>query len=98
MRYQLIVDLLNHLDVDGSLSIGYASERTTNVIEGLSIPIDLKRLLQWSWTTRGGQVGRYFLDSVNDILANNDFERLLQHQMIPIGHAPNGDILVLRFV
>lgn len=98
MRYELTIDLLHHLDSDGSLAIGKADEKTTAIFEGLQIPLDLKRLLQWYWTTSGGQVGPYTLYSVNEISANDDYDQLLKHQMIPIGYAANGDILVIRFV
>ncbi len=97
MRYELITDLLHHLDASESLKIGYADEKNTEILEQLPIPLDLKRLLQWSWTTCGGQVGSYFLDSVNQIPVNDDYERLLRHKMLPIGYAANGDIVVLRF-
>src|SRR5687767_3290063 len=96
MRTELIQDLFHHLDQDGSLNIGYADERTTQMLEALAIPVDLKRALQWYWTTRGGDVGPYCLDSVNSILSNSDFSALFQAGMIPIGSAVNGDILVIR--
>ncbi len=98
MRYELIVDLLHHLDSKGSLGIGNADEKTTAILENLTIPIDLKRLLQWCWTTSGGQVGPYVLYSVNEIPATHDYDQLLTCKMIPIGDAANGDILVIRFV
>lgn len=97
MRYELVKDLLHHLDRDNGLKVGHADEKTTGHLEGLPIPLDLKRLLQWSWTTSGGQVGPYFLDSVNSIPDNYDYERLMLHHLIPVGHAANGDILVIRF-
>lgn len=96
MRIELIQDLFHHLDSNDSLKIGYADESTTRALEELDIPLDLKRTLQWYWTTSGGIVGPYTLDSVNVILANNDFSKLFQSRMIPIGFAVNGDILVIR--
>jgi hypothetical protein len=98
MRYELAKDLLHHLDSDGSLGIGNADTKTTAILEDLQIPLDLKRLLQWSWTTRGGQVGPYVLYSVNEIPSNDDYEQLLKYRMIPVGYAANGDILVIHFV
>ena len=97
MRSHLIKDLLNHLDVDGALKIGYANAQTTQAIEKLSIPLNLKRLLQWSWLTCGSEIGPYYFDSVNEITTNPDYETLIQYRMIPVGHAINGDIVVLRF-
>jgi hypothetical protein len=98
MRYQLTIDLLHHLDSNGSLEIGNADEKTTAILENLAIPIDLKRLLQWDWTTSGGQLGPYVLCSVNKIPATHDYDQLLKFKMIPIGDTANGDILVIRIV
>jgi len=98
MRYELVKDLLHHLDSNGSLGIGNAEEKTTAILEELQIPIDLKRLLQWYWTKNGGQVGPYTLYSINKIPANDDYDQLLNYKMIPVGFAANGDILVIRFL
>lgn len=96
MRTELIEDLLNHLDKDGSLQIGNADNRTTHALEALAIPMDLRRLLQWNWTTGGGEVGPYTLHSVNEVTSHSDFDALFARRMVPIGFAANGDILVVR--
>ena len=96
MRTELIQDLLHHLSTNDSFKIGYADEGTTRLLEHLEIPLDLKRTLQWYWTTSGGAVGAYTLNSVNSVLTDSDFPALFQCGMIPIGFASNGDILVIR--
>ena len=97
MRTALISDLLQHLDSDGSLRVGHCPEAASQKLEEMSIPLGVKRVLQWYWTNRGGGVGGYTLYSVEESLANEDLGRLLATGMLPIGYAANGDPLVLRF-
>jgi hypothetical protein len=97
LRTRLISNLFHHLDRDGSLQVGYCAEEASRTIEGMPLPLDVKRLLQRSWTKSGGKVGAYDLYSVKEILANDDLPRLLVMGMLQIGIAANGDLLVLRF-
>ncbi len=97
MRTELIRDLFQHLDADGSLQGGHCPEAANRTLEGMPLPIDLKRVLQWYWTNRGGEVGPYTLYSVEESLANDDLPKLIAAGMLPIGYAPNGDPLVLCF-
>lgn len=97
MRPDLIRDLFLHLDRDGSLQIGSCNTTTNHTLERLPIPLNLKRTLQWNWMRSGGSVGKYTLYGINAVLQHDDFQSLFQDSMIPIGHALNGDLLVLRF-
>lgn len=97
MRSDLIRDLFRHLDADGSLQVGNCGAGANRTLEELSLPISLKRVLQWYWTNGGGTVGPYTLYSIEGALSDEDFPRLLSAAMIPIGYAQNGDPLVLRF-
>ena len=97
MRTDLIRDLFQHLDVDGSLQVGDCPERAKQQVEALPLPLDVKRMLQWYWTNAGGEVGRYTLYGVEEALAQEDLDRYLAAGMFPIGYALNGDPLVLRF-
>ncbi len=97
MRSELIGDLLRHLDSDQGLKIGRCDKSTHEKLELLEIPLELKRSLQWNWTTSGGEMGDYSLDSVNSIFRHEDFDLLVKHKMIPIGSAINGDILVISY-
>ena len=97
MRTALIRDLFQHLDADGSLQVGHCPEAASRTLEAMPLPVGVKRVLQWYWTNRGGEVGGYTLHSVEGILAHEDLPRLLAVGMLPIGYAANGDPLVLRF-
>jgi hypothetical protein len=97
MRTELIRDLLWHLEANNALQLGNADERTTENLESLDIPMKLRRVLQWHWTTSGGEVGPYTLYPVHEILKDEYFEQLFKFAMLPIGYAMNGDILVIRF-
>ena len=97
MRTGLIADLFHHLDRDGSLQVSHCPKNVSRVLEGMPLPLEVKRVLQWYWTNSGGQVGAYTLYSVKEILANDDLARLLIMEMLPIGCAANGDPLILRF-
>src|SRR5688572_1196330 len=96
MRTALIRELFNHLDRDGSLQVGDCPQNVSRALEGMPLPLEVKRVLQWYWTNSGGEVGAYTLYSVGEILANDDLPRLLSMEMLPIGCAANGDPLVLR--
>lgn len=97
MRADLIRDLFQHLDADGSLQVGNCPASASRTLEELALPVSLKRVLQWYWTNRGGEVGPYSLYSVEEFLSNEDFSKLIAASMITIGFAANGDPLVLRF-
>ena len=97
MRADLIRDLFQHLDADGSLQVGNCPPSASGTLEELALPVSLKRVLQWYWINRGGEVGPYTLYSVEESLSNQDFPKLIAASMIPIGFAANGDPLVLRF-
>jgi hypothetical protein len=63
----------------------------------MPLPLELKRVLQWYWTNRGGEIGCYILYSVEESLADKDLPKLIVANMLPIGYAANGDPLVLCF-
>lgn len=97
MRTDLIRDLFQHLDSDGSLQVGHCPDDVNRKLEEMSLPLGLKRVLQWYWTNSGGEVGGYVLYSVEESLANEDLPSLIVKNMLPIGYAANGDPLVLCF-
>ncbi len=97
MRINLIRDLFHHLDADGSLQVGHCPEAAKRTLEGMPLPMGLKRTLQWCWTNRGGAIGGYTLYSVEESMANDDLPKLIAAGMLPIGYAANGDPLVLSF-
>lgn len=97
MRTNLIRDLFTHLDADGSLQVGHCPEGANLTLEGLPFPIDLKRMLQWSWINHGADVGKYRLYSVEESLASEDLPKLITAGLFSVGCARNGDPLVFRF-
>ncbi len=97
MRTDLIRDLFQHLDADGSLQVGRCPNDADLALEKLPLPLGLKRVLQWYWPTRGGQLGAYTVYSVEECLANADLPSLILANMFPIGCAANGDPLVVCF-
>ena len=97
MRTDLIRDLFQHLDCDGSLQVGHCPNEANRTLEEMPLPLRLKRVLQWYWTNSGGEIGGYTLYSVEESLANNDLPSLIVANMFPIGYAGNGDPLVLCF-
>lgn len=97
MRMAVIRDLFQHLDRDGSLQLGDCSDAEKRKVEEMTLPRDVKHVLQRDWPTRGAEVGGYNLYTVKEILASEDLPRLLAVSMIQIGFARNGDLLVLSF-
>ncbi len=97
MRADLIRDLFQHLDSDGSLQVGRCPNETNRTLEEMPLPLGLKRVLQWYWTKSGGEIGGYAIYSVEESLANEDLPNLIVANMLPIGYAANGDPLVVRF-
>ncbi len=99
VRYNLIHDLTHHLDEKGVFSVGNCDSDLSARIEKLSLPIDLKRVFQWTWANKGGRLGewKYYLDSTETIFSCEWFDRLLAAKMLEIGSAANGDSLVIKF-
>ena len=98
MRSALIRELLNFLDSDGALRVGNCAPAEDAKLEALNLPLDLKRLLQWSWPqTPDAMVGPYRLRSSGQILAPEDLRRLIPECLLAVGDALNGDLLVVQF-
>ncbi len=77
--------------------VGRCPNVANSTLEGMPLPLELKRVLQWYWTNSGGEIGGYTIHSVEESLANEDLPRLIGANMLPIGYASNGDPLVLCF-
>ena len=59
--------------------------------------MDVKRLLQWRWPRQPVSFGPYQLHTAEEILENENLQRLMDRKMIPVGNAINGDIAVIHF-
>ncbi len=96
MRHSLTTDLMRHLSRAGGFPIDHAPRPLEQRLEQLSLPKDVKRLLQWQWPRVPVVFGPYDIAPVEAVLAHDDLSRLLAAQMVPVGGARNGDILVIR--
>ena len=97
MHDNLIRDLFRYLANKGGFTVGEAQYDIERRIEELPLPLDVKRLLQWEWPTTTVEVGPYTLYPPEAVLGHNDLDELLTAKMLPVGHALNGDILVIFF-
>ena len=96
IRFDLISDLLHHLDKGGSLGIATCSVELQAFIEGLDLPMNLKRIFQWRWASTWANVGTYRIGSVEEVFYGEWFDRLYSDRMLKIGSAKNGDAVVVR--
>lgn len=88
MRTDLIRDLFQYLDSDGSLQVGDGPDDVNRQIEQMALPIELKRVPQWCWTNSGGEAGPYVLFSVEESLACDDLTSLLVKTCCQLGMPP----------
>ena len=97
MRHFLIRDLMLHLDRDGVLGVDHCKKELADRIEKLALPLNLKRTFQWNWATRYADLGKYRINSVDEVFSGEYFTQLLAAQMLEIGSACDGSNLVVRF-
>ncbi|MBX3296539.1 MAG: hypothetical protein KF762_12605 [Acidobacteria bacterium] len=97
LRDRLIDDLFRYLETRGDVVMGSASSADVAALESLTLPLELKRVLQWNWPVQLGRVGPYSLYGVTDLLSDEDLTLLMDVGMLPIGYAINGDPLVIKF-
>jgi hypothetical protein len=98
MRSSLCREFLIHLDRDGHLEVGPAPKAVAKWLDKAKLPWDLAHLLRFDWPQKGGEIhGRgLYLAASKDILAHDLRKDLHRHGFLPIGSAPNGDLLVVR--
>jgi hypothetical protein len=97
MRAGVCSEFLHHLDSDGELKVGHSSKRFAACLEKANLPWDLQHLLRFDWPQRSGYLAHLRFNSAKEILADEFLGDLLKHHFLPIGSAPNGDMLVVRF-
>jgi hypothetical protein len=97
MRDDLIADLLHFLGRKCGFEAGHAPTSVQRELDALPIPLDLKRLLQWRWPKTVAAIGPYQVVPAEQVLEDERLTRLLEAEMVPVGIARNGDLLVLRF-
>ena len=98
MHSELISDLVHHLDYarEEDLRVGNCDKRLSDEIESWDIPMDLKRLLQWSWFN-DLFVGGHDLNSVAQIVDDRDRQRFMSDRLLGIGSCANGDMIAVDF-
>ena len=96
MQTSVASNLLHHL-VDDTVEIGHAWDGDKAWLEGLPLPVPLKRTLQWYWPIESVQIGPIVFEPVSGIRTYPWTPTLVQHQLIAIGFGPNGDAFVCDF-
>jgi hypothetical protein len=96
IRYNLINDLMHHLDRNGALNLIACDQEQKAFIEALDMPMMLKRMFQWQWASTWADVGTYSMAPVAQIFSGEWFHRLFACGMLSLGSAKNGDNLLLR--
>lgn len=93
MSLSVAQNLISHLAESGC-EIGHASKRDIAWVEKLSIPVDLKRLLQWHWPLGACQIGPITLGPISDISRFPWIDEILECGLLPLGFGPSGDWFV----
>jgi hypothetical protein len=88
--------LMRHLAGD-AVDIGHAPPKIEEWLESLALPIDLKRMLQWSWPQTPIAIGNIeFTDPVG-MFHFDRRDELIEDSLFPIGHGLNGDPFLIDF-
>jgi hypothetical protein len=93
--HDVLSEFIHHLDLDGGMKVGHAPKEVEDWFEGLGLPMDMLRFLQWDWPQVDSQIGHIAVFSSQNIMKNKDTPRLLMHRFLPLGSAPNGDLFVI---
>lgn len=100
MRDTLVTELIHYLESkeeDADWELEDCPKELSAQLEQLTIPLDLKRMLQWNWPNTSAFVYSYSLESVASICSHDYLQVLMKHGCFPIGSAGNGDEIVVRF-
>lgn len=88
--------LMRHLAGD-DVNIGKAPAQIEAWLESLALPLDQKRMLQWSWPKEPVTIGKIeFTDPVG-IFHFEHRDKMIAESLLPIGRGLNGDPFVLDF-
>jgi hypothetical protein len=97
MNHLLCREFIQHLDRDESLKSGYAPENIKNWLEGLGLPIDLLRFMQWDWPQVDCQIAHIAIRSSASIYEDEATGYLQKYKFLNVGSAPNGDWFVIDY-
>jgi hypothetical protein len=97
MNKNVCCEFIHHLDKDGSLECGHAPRQIQNWLEGLQLPMEFLRFMQWDWPQTDGYIAHIDIKSSSSLHAEEETAVLLKHKFLNVGSAPNGDIFVIDF-
>jgi hypothetical protein len=97
MKFSLCREFIKFLDRDGSLKSGYAPEPVIQWLEGLDLPMDLLRFLQWDWPQTDCQLAHIRIQSSVAIRGDEATTTFLKYKFFNAGWAPNGDWFLIDF-
>ena len=93
MNSEAAMWFMSHLD-DSSDD---APPATKKWLEGLGLPLDLLRFMQWHWTQEGCFAGPVKLRSSAKLPKEHNSKILTEHQLLPVGIGPNGDTFAIDY-
>jgi hypothetical protein len=97
IRHQLIRDLVLDIDKEKKMQVGNCPDDVKQWIEGLPLPLDLKRTFQWNWVNAEGAIGPYSIHALRYIMKDEWTSLHMLHRMFVIGVSYTGDPLVVKF-
>lgn len=90
------ISLMRHL-VGDDADIGRAPPKIEAWIDSLAMPIDLKRMLQWTWPSTPILIGNVeFTDPVG-MFHFDHRDKMIEESLFPIGQGINGDPFLIDF-
>ncbi|MEZ0277235.1 MAG: hypothetical protein ACAH88_20150 [Roseimicrobium sp.] len=96
MNSDLAAQFLHHLDF-GELSVGHAPDDVKAWLEDLDIPMDLRRLMQWTWPQKFCLIAGIAIYTSRDIQKFENIDIFLANKLFPLGHSKCGDEFALDF-
>src|SRR5262245_48507129 len=97
MRASVCSEFLHHLDGDGTLAVGNSPKVVIDWLDKANLPWDLGHLIRFNWPQKSGYLAHLRVSGAKEILDSDLLADLLPFHYLPIGSAPNGDAMVVRF-
>jgi hypothetical protein len=97
MRASVCSEFLHHLDGDARLAVGHSPKVVIAWLDRANLPWDLDHLIRFNWPQKSGYLAHLHVSSAKQILDADSLADFLPHRFLPIGSAPYGDSVVVRF-
>ncbi len=97
MNSDVCRELFHYLDGNGSLSVGHCSAKVTKWLDEVEFPWALRQMLRFYWPKKRGNIAHLRLCPSGQLPQQDYLQEFLAIKLLPIGCAPNGDPLVVRF-